>query len=303
MYMSYAIQKTAQLTGHEGAIFALAEEPGGRSFLSAAGDGWIVRWMFADPEVGKLVARVDSRVFSLASLSEHRIVAGNMDGGIHWIDLTSNTGARNVAHHRKGVFDLVPVGDHLYSAGGEVAVTRWDTRLEKAVDTLYLSPKSIRCLDYNPATGQLCAGASDNGIFILDEQSMNLVRHIPNAHESSVFALRYSPDGRYLLSGSRDAQLAVWDVRNGWKKAATIPAHWFTINDLVFSPDGRYFATASRDKTIKIWDADRFSLVKVLEIIRDGGHRNSVNRLLWSSTNNLLISAGDDRSIILWQPE
>ncbi|MBK8425147.1 MAG: hypothetical protein IPL27_03820 [Lewinellaceae bacterium] len=59
----------------------------------------------------------------------------------------------------------------------------------------------------------------------------------------------------------------------------------------------RFFATASRDKTLKIWDSATFTLLKVVDTIRDGGHINSVNRLLWLP--ECLVSASDDRSAIL----
>lgn len=300
--MSFNIQKTAQLTGHQGAVFALTAEPGGESFLSAGGDGWIVRWLFHAPETGRLLAKTTTQLFTLASLPSKKLACGNMNGGIHWIDLERPENTRNIAPHKKGVFAMLPVGNQLYTAGGDGAITRWQVDDGKAVDTLFISPDRVRSLDYNPLTGELCAGASDGGLYFLDEKTLAVKHQIPGAHASSVFAVRYSPDGRYLLSGGRDAQLTIWDSADNWQKASTIAAHWFTVNDIVFSPDGRYFATASRDKTIKIWAFADFSLVKVLETRRDGGHLNSVNRLLWVPYRNTLISASDDRTIILWEP-
>ena len=61
------------------------------------------------------------------------------------------------------------------------------------------------------------------------------------------------------------------------------------------------FATASRDKTIKIWDSKTFEQLKVINKEKDRGYLNSVNKLIWSTYNNYLISAGDDRAIIIWE--
>ena len=54
------------------------------------------------------------------------------------------------------------------------------------------------------------------------------------------------------------------------------------------------------DKSIKVWDAETFQLLKVIDKARHAGHGTSVNRLLWTNHNNLLVSASDDRSISIW---
>jgi WD40 repeat protein len=77
----------------------------------------------------------------------------------------------------------------------------------------------------------------------------------------------------------------------------------FAINDIALSPNGKYFATASMDKSIKIWDTEKMQLLKVIDKARHAGHGTSVNKLWWSSFNNQLISASDDRSISVWEIE
>jgi WD40 repeat protein len=44
-------------------------------------------------------------------------------------------------------------------------------------------------------------------------------------------------------------------------------------------------------------------LLKVIDKARHAGHGTSVNKLWWSSFNNQLISASDDRSISVWEIE
>ena len=68
-------------------------------------------------------------------------------------------------------------------------------------------------------------------------------------------------------------------------------------------PNELWFASASRDKSIKIWDPRNFKLLKVIDASKKGmnAHINSVNKLLWLSYNNYLVSASDDRSIMVWE--
>lgn len=298
------IQKKAQLTGHNAAVFALAPGRQPESFFSAAGDGWIAVWDLDAPENGRLVAQVESRIFSLLHLPEHgRLLAGNMDGGLHWIDLNDPEQTRNIAHHQRGVFDLKWVGDAVFSAGGEGLLTRWSAADVRSIDSIHLSNRSLRSIDYCPARNELAVGASDFNIYLLDADSLQIKKTIERAHDNSVFSVRYSPDARFLLSGGRDAHLRIWDIGKDFALVSEQPAHWYTINSIVFHPRGHLFATASRDRTIKIWDASNFQLLKVLDTIRSGCHINSVNALLWLPYRNTLVSGSDDRSMILWETE
>lgn len=300
---SISIHKIAQLTGHNSAIYALGLGKDSYNLLSAAGDGWIVNWDLRDPEMGKLLAKVETQAFSFQLLEDkNTLVVGNMNGGVHWVNLEKPDLTKNVLHHKKGTFAIEIARDYIFTGGGEGIISRW-LSTGKLVDSYHLSNKSIRSIAFCSQRNEIAVGASDNHIYLLDVVTLNLKQTLPNAHENSVFSLKYAPNGKYLLSGGRDAHLNIWEVEQGYQQISTQPAHWFTINDIVFSPCGKYFATASRDKTLKIWDADNFQLLKVLETIRDKGHLNSVNALHWSPYNNYLLSAGDDRSIIIWKVE
>ncbi len=295
-----AITRQAQLTGHNAAIFALApgHEPG--SFLSAAGDGWIAQWQLAHPENGRLIARTERQIFSLLALPDQRLVAGTLDGGLHWIYLNDPTQNRDIAHHAKGVFALLSVADLVYSIGGGGLLTCWDSLHCRSLASIQLSNQSLRSIDYHAGRHELAVGASDNHIYLLDAATLQLKHTLHQAHTNSIFTVRYGPTGEHLYSGGRDAYLRIWHLAPSPTLLSEQPAHLATLNDLIFHPSGHWFATASRDKTVKIWETATGRLRKVLDIIRDGGHRNSVNCLLWLNAGNTLLSAGDDRTIILW---
>ena len=296
------IKKIAQLTGHNAGIYALTKGTDEHSFLSAAGDGWIVQWDLKAPDPGRLLAKVDDRVFSVHYLEdEQKVVAGNMNGGVHWVDLLDPDRTKNIAHHQMGIYDIKRVGGYLLTAGGDGKLTRWSIAEMKAIESYQLANQSLRCIAFSKKRHELAIGASDHSIYILNAATLYLKKRIEKAHENSVFSLQYSPNGKHLVSGGRDAMMKVWDIDNNFENISSQPAHWFTINSIAFHPEGKIFATGSRDKSIKIWDAENYQLLKVLELSRDGGHLNSVNGLLWHPFKNTLISCSDDRTIILWR--
>ncbi len=297
---SMRIEKLHTCIGHQAALYTLAPGRDGRHFLTAGGDGWIVNWSLADPETGQLSAAVETRIFSLLHLPERQLlVAGNMNGGVHWVDLADPARTRNVQHHQRGVYDLLEAGGGLYSAGGDGLLTRWLIAEARSTESVQLSGQSLRALAYSPLRGELAIGASDGNIYLLEESTLALRRILFSAHLPSVFTVIYSPDQRHLWSGGRDAMLRVWDLENEGSLLLELPAHRFTINHLAFSPDGKFLATASRDKTFKIWDARTYELLKVVDTLRFGSHIHSVNRLLWLP--DVLVTASDDRSAMLWR--
>jgi WD40 repeat protein len=285
-------------SGHKAALYTLAPGRSPRHFLSAGGDGWIVEWDLDDPETGHLLASVDTQIYSMYAMPERNLVlAGNMNGGVHWIRYDRPELTRNVLHHKKGVYDIKVIGDRVLTAGGEGLLTVWDLETGHAQESYHLSNQSLRTIAYSAEREELAVGASDGSIYLLNSETLGLKKVLTGAHEPSVFSLAYTPDGRHLLSGGRDAILRIWKTED-FLPISEQPAHWYTVNHILFSPDGDFFATASRDKTVKIWDAQTFSLLKVLDTIRDNGHINSVNRLLWLPGS--LISASDDRSVKIW---
>ena len=300
------IEKIHTCTGHRAAVYALAPGKDERHFLSAGGDGWVAEWNLDNPEIGQLAASTEVQIFSLCSLPDGRLVAGDMNGGVRWIDRSMPENTRNIQHHGKGTFDILAAGNWVFTIGGDGILTRWDLEKSRSLESLQLSNQALRSISFSEKRKELSVGASDNSIYLLDVETFEIKHVVKNAHTNSVFAVAYSPDARYLLSGGRDAMLRVWDLENPQSLNPHLspltpeqPAHLFTLNHIVFSPEGNLFATASRDKTLKIWDAQTFQLLKVVDTIRYGGHINSVNRLLWLP--DCLLSCSDDRTVILWR--
>ncbi len=303
MQTKFSISKKAQLSGHNTAIYKLMPGLKPSHFISGSGDGWIVDWEEAAPETGKLIAQSDRQVFSLLAIPEQELIlAGNMEGYLNWADLRNAEASKKILMHPGGIFGLARSGDYFYALGGDGVLSKWDLLRRRVVESLRLSPKSLRSFSFHPDNSTLAIGASDGNIYFVDEKEFVLTNVIKDAHEKSVFSLAFSYDGSKLLSGGRDALLKRWHFhQNKPKLEETINAHWFTINAIALHPKGHIFATASRDKTIKIWDSKTLEVLKVFEGVRDGGHVNSVNTLLWIAGGKLLASAGDDRTIILWE--
>ena len=297
------IDKIDTFTGHRDCVYALEGSAEKHRFFSAAGDGFVVRWNLEKPDVGELIAKVGHSVYAMAYLAKDNQlwIIENFEG-VHVIDIETKQELKSLKLAQTNYFDIQIYQNQAFIAGGDGIISVVDIDGFSFKKHIKASEMSVRCLAINPVERELAAGFSDNTIKVFDLQTFQLKKVI-EAHSNSVFALKYSPDFRFLLSGSRDARLKIWNVEHNYTLEKEIVAHTFAINNIVFNPNEKLFATCSMDKSIKIWDAEKFKLLKVIDRARHAGHGTSVNKLFWSSYNDLIVSGSDDRTISVWKLE
>jgi WD40 repeat protein len=160
-----------------------------------------------------------------------------------------------------------------------------------------LSEQKVRNIDFNYVTSEIAVALGDCTILVFDLYTLEVKTDFI-AHQLAANVVRYSPDGKFLLTGGRDAHLNIWQT-DSYELIKSIPAHNWAIYDIVFNPDTTLFATASRDKTIKIWDAKTYQLLHRITKENNEAHTHSVNKLLWSTYNNYLVSVGDDKVVMV----
>ncbi|WP_373511557.1 WD40 repeat domain-containing protein [Persicitalea sp.] len=297
------VRKIDTFSGHRDCVYALIADPGGQSFYSAGGDGLVVRWDVTKPDLGDLVARVESSVYALAVDSATGLLwVGQNYEGIQLIDTVEKKVVASMKISSAAIFDIKIWQETAFVALSDGVITVIDIPSFAIKKHLKAAGKSARTLALRPNHRELAAGFSDWSIGIFDLDNLTLKTRIP-AHDNSVFATQYSPDGQYLITGSRDAHLKMWDASQDYALVKDIPAHMFAINDIAYRTDGAFLATASMDKSIKIWQSDTLQLVKVVDRARHAGHATSINKLLWLPHDDLLVSASDDRSISVWEIE
>ena len=300
--MRLHIKKVATLTGHSGSVYALDSGPSEYTFFSGSSDKFVALWNLKTFEAEKFAAAFPYPVYSVCHIPEKKLVlVGTSAGSIHVLDLEKKEEIKIVQHHTSAVFDIrySLQTNCFYSAGGDgnFAVCSLDSlsliKIKKLCDA------KARSIDINYHASEIAVAAGDCNIYIFDLVTLES-KTVFSAHRFSVNSLRYSPDRKILLTGGKDAHLNIWQTQN-YQLIKSIPAHNFAIYDIVFSPDASLFATASRDKTIKIWDAKTLELLARINKENFDGHLNSVNKLLWSTSTNYLISTGDDSAIMVWE--
>jgi mono/diheme cytochrome c family protein len=111
-------------------------------------------------------------------------------------------------------------------------------------------------------------------------------------HEGPILCVAFAPDGRRAASGGEDRTLRLWDVKTG-RELLRREVHTGEVSAVCFTPDGKQLISAS-GRMIVVWDM----MGRELHQLR--GHTDRVRALAVSADGRLLASAGDDRSIRLW---
>jgi WD40 repeat protein len=293
------IKKLHTITGHNDCIYTLQGGADTSTFFSGAGDGMIVRWNLKDPENGEVIAKLPNSVYALLyDQFSGLLVAGHNYEGIHLLDWKNKKETGSLQLTKSAIFDIQSIDKKLIVASGDGVINLVDTEQLNILAKVQATDKSARTIAVNEKEGEIAVGYSDNFIRVFDT-ALSLKAEW-RAHENSIFTLRHIPGTRFLISGSRDARFKVWDPQSGFGQVEEVVAHLYAINHIEFSPDGKHFVTCSMDKSIKVWHTEELRLLKVIDKARHAGHGTSVNKLLWTSYNDQLLSAGDDRTISIW---
>ncbi len=307
MIQEVKITKIASLTGHAGSVYALEESQNSNDFFSGSGDKVVARWDLIHPGDGQLVVKTNDTIYSLCiDADRNYLLVGQAAGGVHVINLKNTIEERLLQNHQAPVFDIAfsKKNNLLFTLSGDGELGVLNSEDFTLLKKLFLGPGKLRSVAINNDETLMVVGAADGSIFSFSLPELSPVKHW-QAHQEgfSVNALTFSPDGKHLLSGSRDAHLNVFDVQNDFVCIKNIAAHNYAIYSISYSPDETLFATGSRDKTIKIWDAKSYEVIYRIDKLKNDGHVNSVNKILWHKESGHLITASDDRSVMVWKIE
>ena len=217
------------------------------------------------------------------------------------IDLESKKEVRHLKFHDKGIFHLAFIQPQnlVCAACADGSISVWNATDWSLVRTLKISSRKVRRLAVNVSGSLMAAACGDGMVRVFETVNFALVQELDHKNEGVNSVAFFENDD--LITGGKDAHLRTWAAHNGFELKEDVPAHNFAIYDLIIEPNGNFLATVSRDKTVKIWPDCQLESPIRLDRAKSEGHLNSVNVALWIPEENVLATAGDDRSIVLWK--
>jgi WD40 repeat protein len=192
----------------------------------------------------------------------------------------------------------------------------------------------VQAVAYSPDGAILAVGRGDGGIALLNVSKVVSRRARLDGHAGAVLGLVFSRDGKTLASTGDDGTTRLWHLASG--SGRLLGDAGSRCNRIAFSTDEQLLATSCYGSLIVVWPLDggpphRLKTLNVEPTVagfsRDGcalivgglnaGERvplsGSGSRRFWergsmlhaqlAADRDLLMSAGSDRSLILWSVE
>jgi len=279
----------APLTGHVGAVAAVAFAPDGGALASAGDDGTVRRW---------------------------RLAGGPGDSGA----AASPAGTSRGHEGRVLAVAYAPDGTALATGGSDHTVRVWrEPTAAGGTDetagwggdgpaTGFGHTDQVTAVAFSPLGGLLATASLDGTARLWDlvpagpdwelrQRGKPLVGHL-----GKVLAVAFSPDGGLLATAGTDHTALLWDVTGTATRPLGPPldGHRWHVQALAFSPDGRILVTGAGFGTVRLWELDGSGHPAPLAQVTSRGNGQVRAVALSADGRTLASSGGIGAAVALW---
>jgi WD40 repeat protein len=155
----------------------------------------------------------------------------------------------------------------------------------------------IVAIVFSPDGRLLAAGAADQRIYLWRVDDLAQPPQVLENGQGGILALAFSANGQWLAAGDEARRVKLWDLRQSPPVVRSLYTHNDAVWAVAFSPDGRYLASASADSMIRLTPLQQGAAQGPVF-----AHERRVRTLLFDRAGDLLVTAGDDFTVKLWNP-
>jgi WD40 repeat protein len=289
------------LSGHQGAVHALAFSPGAGRLASAGDDGVIRIWSLEDALAPPLLlADHDGAVRALQFAGEDTVLSGGDDALVRVWSLDTPAEPADTIQEAGAIASLAlsPDGRQLVTSLASGTIHSWDLDEPEdgpAVLSTWFEP-GFRPVAFQVGQGGLLAGNPSGALQAWRGGSVFAPPTFIGQAQAPVTAV--SAAGGDSVFAAADGSIR---IRRQVGLDVTVTGHGGAVNGVAISGDAQLVASGGEDGTVRFWimpgpGATTTTASAVLE-----GHEGPVRAVSFAPDDRLLASAGADGTIRLWR--
>ncbi|MBP89378.1 MAG: serine/threonine protein kinase [Planctomycetaceae bacterium] len=185
----------------------------------------------------------------------------------------------------------------------------WDVKTKQAVKTLVGHTDAVTSVTYSKDGKRLLSTSFDNTARIWDVATGEQLQ-VLEGHSWWVWDAAFSPDEQSVATTSQDGTALLWNLADG-SKSVPFTGHQGPVYSIAFADDGQTVATGGYDKRVLLWkpsDIKPFDYAGLLAgeeppppVYRAlEGHKAAVRSVAFTSDGELVLSAGHDNTVQVW---
>ncbi len=300
------LEPLARLTAFNSGVTSVAFSPDGKLLAAGAKDAV----QLIDVETKSIVREVATKS------GQVRAVAFSPDGKMLATGSYQNVSLWNVAtgelvkpfKGQRGYVTSVafsPEGSRLATACEDEVARVWKLGSDEAPLLFKEHKLPVTGIAWSPDGQRLATSAGDEnrptkaGEVKVWDAATGEVQHSFELHTKSATSVAFSTDGRYVASSGIDEHVNIYDLTTN-KPLGFYAGHSRPTNAVLFHPDEETAISVSGGRAVgknelKVWE-----FVTGDELATAEAHEGRINALALSKDGRTLATAGNDKSVALW---
>jgi len=224
------------LTGHKKPPLAFAFTPDGKFVASGDESGVVKVWEVASLQEKKELMGLGGPIADMAfdHTGKRLAVAGDAKGTTSRVFMWESgtpQGELSGSSKRALTVSIRPDKPSFLAVGNEDMRVNIHKGPPYKFNSLFDEHKNfVQCVRYSPDGSMLATCSNDKKIFILDGESAQKKKELPQEHKGSIYIVSWSDDAKFLASCSADKSVKIWDVAGG--KCVATASFGKTVEDM-----------------------------------------------------------------------
>lgn len=155
---------------------------------------------------------------------------------------------------------------------------------------------AITCLAFDAQSTMLASGSKDFSLRVVDVTT-GALKFQTMDHRDAITAVEFDASGKFAMTASADGTIRLYDVANPTNnQKPRFYTYGKPVNDLLTAPNGKTFYIANNSNN----DVESIDFTGKVYQRFVGVHTMPVNCLALSNNKRLLVTGGNDKSVVIW---